>query len=44
MAPRSQNVPAVPDIVRYRPQPKRYVLSCPLNALGDKLLSRRVAG
>jgi len=28
MAPRSQNVPAAPDGVRYCPRPKRYVFSC----------------
>jgi len=41
---RSQNVPAAPDGVRYCPRPKRYVFSRRLDALRDKLLSRRVDG
>ena len=38
--PRSRNVPAALDGACYCPQPK----SCPLNALRDRLLSRRVDG
>jgi len=44
MVPRSQNVPAAPDDVRYCPRPNRYVFSRLLNALRDKLLSGRVDG
>ena len=37
MVPQSQNIPAIRNGVRYCPWPNRYVFSCPLNALRDKL-------